>query len=109
VINALKTLAKAALGGWSVYRIFERQRAATPMAPPVSTFRFSAVGAEAVANCPDPLLSRDAWYCGNGSHAFACYEGVRSSGTSGPLAPTRPSWCRSSLRQTCGGAESPAH
>lgn len=76
--DALKKLLRLFLGDYSIYRIYSYSLEDGPVhVSELPTFRFSRVGRAEIEASDDPLIREQAWYGGNGSHAFAYLEESR--------------------------------
>jgi len=77
--NLIKRLAQLLFGNYSIYHIYS-PNAEIQITPLVSNLQFSIVEKCEIENSNDQIIVDQAWYHGQGVHAYACREGARIVG-----------------------------
>ena len=75
MLRVVKRLARLLLGDYSAYQILclAPERGSTPEVKLSSTYDIRSVGAMDIDTSPATLIREQVWYCGPGSHAYACF------------------------------------
>lgn len=78
----LKHVLRLLLGEYSIYRIYTRETADAPPArsPKSAGFTVREITATELLASPDHIIREQAFYLGNESIGFACYDGARIVG-----------------------------
>lgn len=77
--NLIKRLAKLLFGNYNIYHIYS-PNTEIKITPPLSNLQFSIVEKYEIENSNDQIIRDQAWYHGQGVHAYACREGARIVG-----------------------------
>jgi len=78
----LKRLAHAVLGDYAIYRVLQGPASGGPAPQPAQAASFSIglVQRAEIEACADPLMREQAFYAGEGAHAYACRDSGRIVG-----------------------------
>lgn len=84
-MNPAKWLARFLFRDYSIYRVYQRTcrdnaMAKERVAPEAGKFRFRSVTEVEVRSSLDELIAQQAWYHGEGAHAYACWDSSRIVG-----------------------------
>ena len=79
VTNFIKKLALFFLRDYAIYHIY-RQKCRDAIDVPSTEFRVEPVEEDVIINSKDEMIVQQAWYCGEGSHAYACMNDSRIVG-----------------------------
>src|SRR5688500_11536665 len=80
----IKRIARLLFRDYSIYRIYGYAGSGSPFTSDVGTralkFRFEAIMEGEIRDSSDELIAQQAWYHGQGAHAYACFQDSRIVG-----------------------------